>query len=77
MTMADWLGFAGVGLLLVAFALNLIGRLARESRIYEGLNAAGAGMACGAAVLIGFYPFVVLEGIWALASVAALLQARG
>ena len=66
-----WLG------LLVAFALNLSGRLTRESRVYQGLNAVGAGMACGAAVLIDFYPFVVLEGIWALASVAVLLRGSG
>ena len=74
MSMADWLGSAGVGLLLLAFALNLVGRLARRSRVYQGLNAVGAALACAAAALIGFYPFVVLEGTWALVSVAALLR---
>lgn len=77
MSTAEWLGSLGVGLLLLAFALNLLGRLSRRSRLYTGLNALGAGMACAAAVLIGFYPFVVLEGTWALVAAAALLRPTG
>ena len=75
MSTAEWLGSLGVGLLLLAFALNLFGRLARRSTAYKALNAIGAGMACAAAALIGFYPFVVLEGTWALVSLVALARA--
>ncbi len=74
MSMADWLGSAGVGLLLLAFALNLFGRLERRSRLYQAMNALGASLACAAAALIGFVPFVVLEGTGALVSITALLR---
>ena len=74
MSTADWLGSVGVGLLLLAFALNLAGRMERQSRTYQVMNALGASLACAAAALIGFYPFVVLEGTWALVSLAALLR---
>lgn len=73
-SLADWLGAAGVGLLLLAFAANLLGRLPHGSRAYQGLNALGAAMACTAAALIGFIPFVVLEGTWALVALVALLR---
>ena len=57
-------GSAGVALLLLAFALNLRGHLGHGSRLYQGLNALGAGLACYASFLIDFVPFVVLEGTW-------------
>ena len=71
---ADWIGSAGVAVLLVAFFLNLSGRLRRESRLYAGMNAVGAALACGASWLIGFVPFVVLEGTWAAFALVALLR---
>ena len=75
MTVAEWLGSFGVALLLLAFGLNLVGRMDRGSRGYQVLNAVGAGIAAWASYLIGFFPFVVLEGTWCLVSVLALLQA--
>jgi hypothetical protein len=71
----DAIGSAGVTLLLVAFLLNLTGRLDRDARAYQGLNLVGAGCACWASWMIGFIPFVVLEGVWAV--VAAVALARG
>lgn len=68
------IGALGVGLLLAAFALSSLGRLERRSRLYLSLNLVGAGLACWASYLIGFLPFVVLEGVWAL--VAGLGLAR-
>ena len=38
------------------------------------MNAAGAGLACWASYLLGFFPFVVLEGIWSLVAVVALVR---
>lgn len=64
MTAADAIGSAGVFLLLLAFALNLVGRLAHESRAYQALNTVGAGLAAFASYRIGFWPFVVLEVTW-------------
>lgn len=74
MSQAEWLGSLGVGLLLLAFLLNLLGRLERSSRVYQAINAAGAGLACWAAYRIGFLPFVVLEGTWCLVAVVALVR---
>ena len=72
MTIADWLGSLGVMILLVAFLLNLSGRLERSSPRYQALNALGAGAAGVAAALIPFIPFVVLEGVWSLVAFVAL-----
>jgi hypothetical protein len=73
-SLAEWIGSAGVALLLVAFSLNLFGFLARTSRAYHVLNAAGAAIACWASYLIGFAPFVVLEGTWSVVAIVALLR---
>ena len=69
LTAADWIGSTGVALLLLAFALNLTGRLRHESLTYPSMNAAGAGLAAYAAWLIDYMPFVVLEGTWMVVSV--------
>ena len=74
MTFAETIGSIGVALLLVAFVLNLRNVLDRTSRVYQGLNGVGAGLACYASYLIGFFPFVVLEGAWCLAAVVALAR---
>ncbi len=75
MTLAEGIGSLGVALLLMAFALNLGGILDRRSRLYQSINGIGAGLACYASWMIGFLPFVVLEGAWAAVAVVAL--ARG
>jgi hypothetical protein len=76
MRVADWLGTVGVALLLGAFFLNLVGRLSRTSRLYALLNTVGGGLACWASWLIGFLPFVLLEGTWAVFALLALLRPR-
>ena len=70
----EWFGSFGVFLLLLAYALNLVGVLSPVSRVYQGLNAFGAGIACFASYRIGFFPFVVLEGAWTIASLAAVVR---
>lgn len=74
MTHDELIGSLGVAILLLAFVLNLRGQLARTSSIYQTLNLLGAGIACYASWLIGYYPFVVLEGAWTFASLAALIN---
>ncbi|MCW5908048.1 MAG: hypothetical protein KIS94_09335 [Chitinophagales bacterium] len=74
MTFADSLGFAGVALLLLAFLLNLLKIVDHNNRLYISFNLIGAGMACAASLLINYIPFVVLEGVWALVSAAALVR---
>ena len=75
-TLADVVGSTGVAILLVAFFLNLFGRLSRSSRQYAAMNALGAGLACWASWLIAFFPFVLLEGTWAAFALFALLRPR-
>lgn len=74
MTFSEWIGSVGVALLLAAFFLNLFGFLARTSRSYHTMNVVGAGLSCYASFLIGFVPFVVLEGTWSIVALVALLR---
>ncbi len=71
---ADIIGSAGVAILLLAFLLSLIGRMSASSKPYLTLNAIGAGLACFSSWLIGFMPFVVLEGTWAAVAVLSLAR---
>lgn len=66
MTAPDIIASIGVIILLVAFVLNLFKRLSAQSRTYSLMNFVGAGMCCFSSYLIGFHPFVVLEGVWSL-----------
>ena len=70
--MANLIGTVGVALLLAAFVLNLLKRLPAQSYLYSALNVLGAGLACYSSWLIDFMPFVVLEGVWAIAAAVAL-----
>jgi len=72
MTIDDWLGTVGVSILLIAFALNLMGRLDHGSKTYQGLNVLGAGVLALVAWRIEFMPFLVLELVWMAVSMAAL-----
>jgi hypothetical protein len=74
MTLTDIIGFSGVFLLLTAFFLNLRGLLTLNSKKYLGLNLAGSGLACLASVFLHYVPFIILEGIWALVSLVALIR---
>ena len=69
----DWIGFTGVAILLLAFLLNLLKKISSGSLAYILLNIIGAGLACLTSWLIHYIPFVVLEGVWTLVSVFALV----
>jgi hypothetical protein len=62
----------GVFLLLLAFALNLAGKVERRNLTYQSLNVVGAALSCYAAVLIAFWPFVILEGCWVIVAGVAM-----
>ena len=72
--MPTLLGSVGVTLLLGAFALNLFKLARADGRFYLALNLVGASLACWSSVRIGFLPFVVLEGVWALVAAVGLLR---
>jgi hypothetical protein len=72
---ATLIGSAGVTLLLAAFLLNLCKLMRADGYLYMSLNFAGAGLACYSSFLIGFMPFVVLEGVWAVVALIAIGRA--
>lgn len=65
MKLSDIIASVGVIILLIAFLLNLYKRLAPESKTYCLLNFIGAAMCCLSSYMISFYPFVILETVWA------------
>ena len=73
-TYPEMVGSVGVFLLLVAFFLNLFGRLRHTSASYQSMNVIGAGLSCYASYLIGFFPFVILEGTWSMVAFVALVH---
>jgi len=74
MEFAVLVGSLGVGLLLLAFFLNLFKILTQDKKAYVIMNIFGAGLACYASILIGFVPFVILEGTWAVVAIVGLIK---
>jgi hypothetical protein len=74
MNAGQLLGTIGVTLLLLAFALNLAKKLQPESHVYLLLNIVGAILAGVSSYIIAFWPFVILEGVWAISSVVVLVK---
>lgn len=74
MSLSEALGAIGVAILLVAFAGSSLGRLSTQAVPYQLMNLFGAALSCAASALIPFWPFVVLEGTWALVAAVALVR---
>ena len=74
MSLGEWIGTLGVSILLLAFALNLLKKVEANSKWYLFMNMLGAMFAGISAYLINFWPFVVLEGVWAITSLVMLLR---
>jgi hypothetical protein len=74
MNNSDWIGFIGVFILLIAFFLNIINVLHKNSYAYMLMNIIGAGVACAASILIHYLPFIILEGIWTVVSIGGFVQ---
>lgn len=72
--MADIIGYFGVGLILLAYFLNLYNKIDNENLLYIWMNLIGAGLAFVSSVLIQSVPFAILEGTWALVSLFALVK---
>ena len=73
-TGGEILGSVGVTLLLVAFLMNLLKHWKQESLPYIFLNTIGAALACVSSIVIHFIPFIVLEGVWTIVSLIALIN---
>ncbi len=74
MTTIDWIGFVGVSLILIAYVLNVLGKLSNNNLWFIILNLVGAGMACLASVLMNYWPFIILEAVWTLVSFLSLIK---
>ena len=74
MTLTDWAGTIGVAILLIAYFLNLIDIIKKDSLTYIFFNIVGAAIACFASVLLKYLPFIILEGCWTFASAFGLVN---
>ena len=74
MTLADWIGSVGVSILLVAFLLNLLKKIAQDSVSYVFMNLIGALLAGLASWMINYTPFIILEAVWVLVSLVSLVS---
>jgi len=74
MNIPDIRASIGVIILLIAFLLNLYKKLPAQTARYKLMNLIGAGICCFSSWLIKFYPFVALEGVWALVALLSLFN---
>jgi hypothetical protein len=64
----------GAALILLAYASHQAGAMGRDSSWYHLLNLAGALILCVVAVDAFQIGFIVLEGVWAVISLVALVR---
>jgi hypothetical protein len=74
MNKVDWIGFVGVFQILLAYILNVSGKLEKNNLAFMLLNFVGASMACLASILMNYVPFIILEGVWAIVSLISLIK---
>ena len=74
MKVSDIIASIGVIILLIAFMLNLTKKMKADSKAYASLNFIGAGLCCYASWMVKFYPFILLEGVWALVALVSLFK---
>ena len=74
MKLSDIIASIGVIILLIAFLLNLYKRLSANSKAYTSMNFIGAGLCCYASWMVRFYPFIILEGVWAFVALVSLFK---
>jgi nucleoside recognition membrane protein YjiH len=74
MSSNDIIGSIGVGIILIAYFLNIFTLIKKEGILFFILNIIGGFIACIASILIQFWPFIILEGIWTFVSIFGLLK---
>jgi hypothetical protein len=70
----DIIGTIGVGLILLAYVVNLFSFIPKEGKLFFGLNIIGSALACYASMLINYVPFIILEAVWCIVSIAGLYK---
>jgi hypothetical protein len=76
MSTNDLIGTVGVGLILLAYFLNIFSLIPKDGKLFFVMNIVGAAIACFASILINYIPFVILEGTWVVVSVFGLLKSN-
>jgi hypothetical protein len=74
MKTSDIIASIGVIILLIGFMLNLFKKLSADSKTYALMNFVGAGLCGYSSYLISFWPFVILESIWAFVALVSLFK---
>jgi hypothetical protein len=74
MSYNDIIGSIGVGIILIAYFLNIFSFIPKEGKFYFTLNIIGACIACYASILINYVPFIILEGTWGVVSLFGFIQ---
>jgi hypothetical protein len=74
MNFNDIIGTIGVGLILLAYFLNIFSLISKEGKLFFAMNIIGATLACYASILINYVPFIILEGVWTLVSIAGFIK---
>ena len=73
MTITDWVGSAGVFILLLAYVLVAMNTITAKSLTYILMNFFGALIAGIASYLLQYWPFIILEMAWVLVSLFSLV----
>ena len=74
MNFNDLIGTIGVGIILLAYFLNIFSWIKKDGILFYSMNIIGASIACFASILINYMPFIILEATWAIVSVIGLLK---
>ncbi|HYV85954.1 MAG TPA: hypothetical protein VFB49_08600 [Patescibacteria group bacterium] len=64
----------GAFLILVGYAAHQAGRLSRDTASYHAVNAVGGALLLVVAIAARQIGFIVLEGVWTVISLVALLR---
>lgn len=75
MTLPDIIGYVGVGIILVTYALLQSGKMTADQPLYSAMNGLGA---AGILVSLWFepnFPSIVVEGAWLIISAFGLYRA--
>jgi len=70
----DIIGTIGVGLILLAYFLNIFSMIPKDGVLFFMMNIIGAALACYASFLIHYLPFIILEGTWTLVSIIGMMR---
>jgi hypothetical protein len=75
--MIQAVSIVGAILILLPFAASQFGKLTPESLAYQLMNLIGSVSLTAVAILESQYGFILLEGTWAIVSVAGLVRVMG